>query len=652
MSKLKSSLAITGEKGVDINKGMIGLFFEDINYGADGGLYAELLENPNFEFLDSRGDKDAYYQKFDGLYGWKAYPEGTAVLSITEESPISKTNPHYLTVTTNGEKQGFTNRAFDGVTLKKGVEYILTFYARGKAYQGNIEAQIKGQGKVYASALTTGGVQGEWTQYSLTLMSEEDVRNGEFIVCLTEAGKAEFDFFSLMPSDAVLGLFRADLVQFLKDITPGFLRFPGGCIVEGNELSNRYQWKESVGPRIHRRNNWNRWAVHENNQENDFTSIYSHYNQTLGLGYYEYFLLSEYLGAKAIPIQNVGLACQYQSTQKVASDSDEFNEFIQDALDLIEFANGDADTKWGNLRAEMGHKEPFNLEYLGIGNEQWETSEVDYFHRYECFEKEIHKYYPDIKLVSSAGPNVNTDTYNAAWKWVREKAEENSNFTAVIDEHYYMPPKWFLENDDFYDEYPRTVKVFAGEYAAHLGNGMNRPEVSTMEAALAEAAFMTGLERNGDVVSLAAYAPLFARINYTQWSPDLIWFDDQKAYGTPSYYVQKLYGNHMGNRTLKFEKGGDWEALYATVCYDDETGEHIIKLVNTGSEARETEVALQAVNSAKQEASAVILSAAALSDRNTIEEPDKVVPVSVVLPVDNGTVRLDLKPYSLTVIRL
>ncbi len=652
MSKLKSSLTITGEKGVDINKGMIGLFFEDINYGADGVLYAELLENPNFEFLDSRGDRDAYYQNFDGLYGWKAYPEGAAVLSITEESPVSKINPHYLTVTTRGENQGFTNKAFDGVTLRKGVEYNLTFYARGKEYQGNVEVQIKQRGKVYASALTTAGVQEEWAQYSRSLKSDEDVRNGEFIVYLTEAGKAEFDFFSLMPSDAVLGLFRADLVQYLKDITPGFLRFPGGCIVEGNELTNRYQWKESVGPRIHRRNNWNRWAVHENNKENDFTSIYSHYNQTLGLGYYEYFLLSEYLGAKAIPIQNVGLACQYQSTQKVASDSEEFNEFIQDALDLIEFANGDESTKWGSLRIEMGHKEPFNLEYLGIGNEQWETSEVDYFHRYECFEKEIHKNYPDIMLVSSAGPNVNTDTYHAAWKWIREKAEKNSNFTAVIDEHYYMPPKWFLENDDFYDEYPRTVKVFAGEYAAHLGNGMNRPEVSTMEAALAEAAFMTGLERNGDVVTLAAYAPLFARINYTQWSPDLIWFDDQKAYGTPSYYVQKLYGNNMGNRTLKFTKDGDWNNFYATVCFDDESGEHIIKLVNTGTEARETEIAIQAGTSIKPEATVVTLSAADLGDRNTIEEPDKVVPVSTSLQVVNGAVRLELKPYSLTVIRL
>ena len=652
MSKHKSSLTITGEKGVDINKGMIGLFFEDINYGADGGLYAELLENPNFEFLDSRGDKDAYYQNFDGLYGWKAYPEDTAALSISEESPVSKINPHYLTVTTSGDNQGFTNKAFDGVTLRKGVEYNLTFYARGKEYQGNIEAQVKQQGKVYASALTTAGVQEEWTLYSLSLKSDEDVRNGEFVVYLTKAGKAEFDFFSLMPSDAVLGLFRPDLVQYLKDITPGFLRFPGGCIVEGNELTNRYQWKESVGPRIHRRNNWNRWAVHDNNKENDFTSTYSHYNQTLGLGYYEYFLLSEYLGAKAIPIQNVGLACQYQSTQKVASDSEEFNEFIQDALDLIEFANGDASTRWGSLRIEMGHKEPFNLEYLGIGNEQWETSEVDYFYRYECFEKEIHKYYPDLMLVSSAGPNVNTDTYNAAWKWVREKAEENSNFTAVIDEHYYMPPKWFLENDDFYDEYPRTVKVFAGEYAAHLGNGMNRPEVSTMEAALAEAAFMTGLERNGDVVSLAAYAPLFARINYTQWSPDLIWFDDQKAYGTPSYYVQKLYGNNMGNRTLKFAKDGDWNDLYATVCYDDESREHIIKLVNTGTEARETEVVIQAGASVKPQASVVTLSTADPGDRNTIEEPDKVVPVSTELQVVNGAVRLELKPYSLTVIRL
>lgn len=652
MENLQGAITITGKKGVDINKGMIGLFFEDINYGADGGIYAEMLENPNFEFLDSRGDKDAYYQIFDGLYGWRAEKEEGAELAIRTDNPLSVVNPHYLSFTAVREQQGFVNKAFDGLYLKQGMTYRLDFYARSREYKGSVGFQVKLDGKVYADAVVSTPITDQWTEYTLTLEAKEEVRHGEFCVYLTDAGTVEFDFFSLIPEDTVLGVFRKDLAELLKDMKPGFLRFPGGCIVEGNELGNRYQWKESVGPRIHRRNNWNRWAVHENRKENDFTGPYSHYNQTLGIGFYEYFMLCEYLEAKAIPVLNAGLACQYQSTQKVASDSEEFYEFIQDALDLIEFANGDKNTKWGSLRFGMGHEAPFHLEYLGIGNEQWETEEVDYFHRYECFEKEIHKYYPDIKLVSSAGPNVKTETYEAAWKWLREKAAENENFTAAVDEHYYMPPKWFLENTHFYDDYPRNIGVFAGEYAAHVGSGMNRTEVNNMEAALAEAAFMTGLERNGDVVRLAAYAPLFARIDYTQWSPDLIWFDDCRAYGTPSYYVQKLYGNHMGNHTVEYIQEGNRENLYTAVCYDNETGEYIIKLVNPGEKEIELTITLPEDPAGRSRAVLTTLSAEKLTDRNTIEEPEKIKPHTKAAPVTDGKINITLKPYTFLVIRV
>lgn len=648
MEKLHDLLTITGKKGVDINKGMIGLFFEDINYGADGGIYGEMLENPNFEFLDSRGDKDAYFQIYDGLYGWKAQEE--ALLSIGQDRPLSAVNPHYLSFTAVKENQGFSNKAFEGINLVKGEDYRLSFYARSKSYKGNIKAQVKLEGIEYTSAATENGVTVEWSEYTLYLKAAENVRHGEFILSLTEAGYVEFDFISLMPENAVLGVFRKDLAEILKDIKPGFLRFPGGCIVEGNELANRYQWKESVGPRIHRRNNWNRWAVHDNKQENNFTGPYSHYNQTMGIGFYEYFQLCEYLEAKAIPILNVGLACQYQSTQKVASDSEEFQEYIQDALDLIEFANGSKDSVWGALRCSMGHQEPFRLEYIGIGNEQWETTEVDYFHRYECFEKEIHKYYPDMKLISSAGPNVKTDTYEAAWKWLRSKGGDRS-FTAAVDEHYYMPPKWFYENVNFYDNYPRNIAVFAGEYAAHVGNGMNRPEVNTMEAALAEAAFMTGLERNADVVKLAAYAPLFGRINFTQWSPDLIWFDDKTVYGTPSYYVQKLYGNNMGSYTIECIQEGSFEDLYTSVSYQKETGEYIIKLINAKNEARKVTLALPEDCKAEHQVTAILLSAEELSDRNTIEEPDKVSPVEAVLTIIDGKIEIEVNSFTFMVIR-
>lgn len=646
-----NTLLISKNKGVDISKDMIGLFFEDINYGADGGLYAEMIENRHFEFLDSRGDKNAYYQTFDGLYGWSSYPnEDSSVLAILEEDSVSAVNPHYLHVVTSSEGSGFKNKAYDGIYLEEGKEYNLSFYAKANEYTGSLVAEVVKDGVSFGKGIVE-TVDKEWKQYTLTITASNTVRHGDFVITLSQPGKVCFDFISFMPKDAVLGIFRADLLQLLKDINPGFLRFPGGCIVEGNELSNRYQWKESIGPLENRKSNWNRWAVHGNNKENNFTGPYTHYNQTLGIGYYEYFLLSEYLGAKAIPIQNVGLACQYQSNELVSIDSEEFQVFIQDTLDLIEFANGDETTYWGKKRIEMGHTEPFNLEYVGIGNEQWETDTVDYFRRYELFEEAIHKVYPDMKLLSSAGPNVNSETYDKAWKWVREKAKENSNFTAAIDEHYYVPAKWCYDNVDFYDKYPRDVKVFAGEYAVHVGGGMNRPDVNSMEAALAEAAFMTGLERNADVVVLAAYAPLVARIGYTQWSPDLIWFDDCTAYGTPSYYVQKMYGNHMGAYTLQSKLDAGCEGIYTTVSYSEENKEIIIKVVNSNSEAKTVDISIDAEYKVEREGVVCSLSSENLTDYNSIGD-EKIAPKKKKLEGIGNQFSYTCDAYSFAIIRM
>ncbi len=650
MEQKNNRLLVSSDKGVDINKGMIGLFFEDINYGADGGIYAEMIENRNFEFLDARGDKDAYYQNFDGLYGWTSYPnDKVSVLKILSDKPYSHINPHYLRVIANDNNCGFTNKAYDGIYLEKDKSYNLNLIIKGNEYSGNIIIEVVKDNVTYASGVIE-KLHKNWSKYSVTITATETVRFGEFVIKLSTPGCVEFDYISMMPADAVLGLFRRDLTELLKDIKPGFLRFPGGCIVEGNELSNRYKWKESIGPNEHRKANWNRWAVHGNSKENHFEGPYSHYNQTLGLGYFEYFLLSEFLEAKPIPILNVGLACQYQSTEKVSADSEEFNEFIQDALDLIEFANGDESTEWGRKRIEMGHSEPFGLEYLGIGNEQWETSEVDYFKRYELFEKAIHSKYPEIKLISSAGPNVKSETYDKAWKWIREKAKENPDFTAAIDEHYYVPPQWCYDNIDFYDNYPRDVKVFAGEYAAHVGSGMNRPEVNSMEAALAEAAFMTGLEKNADVVVLAAYAPLVARLSYTQWSPDLIWFDDCKAYGTPSYYVQKMYGNNMGTYTLT-SKLDAVEGVYSTTSYDEENNEIIVKVINKNSTALDITLQIDEAYKLASTAISYELASKELTDYNTIDE-SKITMVEKRIEGISNTVTLSYLPYSFTVLRL
>jgi len=584
---------------------MIGLFFEDINYAADGGLYAELLENRSFEFLDAGGDAGDYYTVYDGGYAWSAYPNRkAAVLRTVMGSPLTEENPHYMRVETTTSMAGLTNKGYDGICLKEGLNYHITFWARCVKYNGNFCVWAEKDGQIATCPVYSGEAAGStgsakisardgkdespnyYKRYELTLQAAETLSGARFVLCLDEPGIVEFDFISMFPGDAVAGLFRRDLFELLRDLKPGFLRFPGGCIVEGNTLANRYRFKDSLKPVWARRNNWNRWAVHENCPENNFHSNYSHYNQTLGLGFYEYFLLCELIGAKPLPVLAVGFACQYQSTEQVGIDSPEFQECLQDALDLLEFANGGTDTKWGAVRAQMGHAKPFGLELLGIGNEQWQTERADFFERYTAFEKAIHAYDPAVRLIGSAGPDITSKRYTAAWDFYR-KHQQQQSFAYAVDEHYYVKPEWLLEHTDFYDNYPREVKVFAGEYAAHPLSGMNRADANTLEGALAEAAFLTGVERNADVVVLASYAPLFARIGYAQWSPDLIWFDAQRAYVSPSYHVQKMYSHNLGTVTLDTadaEKEAAKRGIYYSLSCLEKNGTQdslILKIVNT-----------------------------------------------------------------------
>ena len=590
-------LKIADRKGNAVSEGMIGLFFEDINYAADGGLYAEMLENRSFEFVDCYGDKGDYYTKPAPGYGWSAEGDG-AVLEFVTGSPLYRENPHYLRFTADREGAGFKNKAYRGIYLRKGEEYRVSFYARMASYTGNFTVCVKKGDTVSAKALIEGRQDPadpwhKWIRYEAYLEAREDVDGADFVLSLDGKGIVEFDFISMMPADAVAGVFRKDLFECLKGLHPGFLRFPGGCIVEGDTLENRYRWKESVGAPEARKSNFNRWAVHGTTRENGWHTEYSHYNQTLGIGFYEYFLLCEMIGAKPLPVLNVGLACQYQSYELVEPGAPEFGEFIQDALDLIEFANGSPDTFWGGVGARMGHEEPFGLSMVGIGNEQWQTKEADFFTRYRLFEKAIHEKYPEIKLIGSAGPDIISDHYRDAWSFYRQEGAENENFCYAVDEHYYVKPEWFYDHVDFYDEYRRDVKVFSGEYAAHPENGMNNPAANTLKGALSEAAFLTGVERNADVVILASYAPLFARLGYAQWSPDLIWFDENGTYPTASYYVQKMYGENMGTVTIPMEgqeKALAGEAVYVNVTLDEKTREYIVKAVNAGDTDKSLEI--------------------------------------------------------------
>lgn len=638
-------LVVSNKKGVDIQEDLIGIFFEDINYGADGGLYAEMIENRSFEFVDSRGTNNNYYQIFDGGYGWKAYPDDeTMKMDIKTDNPQNEVNPHYLHVEAKSG-MGITNKAYDGLFLEKGKKYKVSFWARCEKNvelsivavpQGDLEVQVLGSLSVEA---------GDWKKYQMEVNSQVTVEKALFGILFKETCAIDFDTVSMMPLDAVCGLFRKDLAEKLEELSPAFIRFPGGCVIEGNNLENRYQWKQSVGDIETRKANWNRWAVHNNNEENNFTSQFRYYNQTLGMGYYEYFVLCEYLGAKPLPVVNVGLACQYQSNELVRRDEPEYQQYIQDALDLIEFANGDENSEWGSVRAKMGHPEPFGLEMIGIGNEQWQTEEVDFFERYEDFEKAIHERYPDMKLIGSAGPTVHTPTYDAAWKFYHER-KEKTNFTYAVDEHYYMEPEWFLANTHFYDEYPRDVKVFSGEYAAHDREVQQAEFRNNWKCALAEAAFLTGVERNADVVYLASYAPLFARLDYVQWAPDLIWFDDKSSYGTPNFYVQMLYRKYTGTCTVESVlEGGEANKIYHSVSKDEKTGVVYVKMVNASDEKQEVTLVMddEVTMMNKIEMHADLLAV------NSILAPKNVVPMKEELQLSD---KITLAPYSFQIIEL
>ena len=599
----KSTFVLKNKAAHPISPDMIGLFFEDINFAADGGLYAELIENRSFEAVKSKGKDHNYILREDNLYAWSSIDGDDTCLEISMNQPISSNNPHYLRFTSKKDGQGFKNKAYDGISLKKNLKYNISFYAREVQYpEGKILVKVTKEGKTYAETTIdfnngknppkdwyTGIIADcdmlDWALYKGELTANDDIQGADFEIILTKKGSVEFDLISMIPEDAIAGIFRKDLFNALKDIHPGFIRFPGGCIIEGTSLMRRYQWKNTVGPLKDRKINTNLWALRGGNTLGGNEMPDCHYMQSYGLGFYEFFLLCELLSSekrvcKPLPVLNIGLACQFRTYEVVPIDSPEFNNYIQDALDLIEFANGPVDSKWGKLRAEMGHPESFKMDMIAIGNEQWESKRVDLAPRYVAFEKAIHEKYPEIKCLGTAGPWVKHELYDKAWELYREKIKTNKTFTYAVDEHYYVAPEWLYENVVFYDNYPRDVGVFAGEYAAHDKNLSN-----SVEAAMSEAAMMTGYERNGDVVKLASYAPLFNRIGHSQWTPDLIWFDADKVVLTPSYYVQKIFSDYSGNEALELdgqEKGLREKKLYISALKNGEN--KIVKIVNGGDE--------------------------------------------------------------------
>ena len=599
---------------------MYGIFFEDINFGADGGLYAELVKNRSFEFPQP-------------FVGWVPFGNVT----VQDANPCFDRNPHYVRVVNDGRllRAGLDNEGYRGIGVKQGEEYRFSVYARtpdAKSMKLSIELVNSNAQNLLKKEIEVSG--NNWQKLTAVLKSPFTDAHARLRIVLETQGTVDMDHISLFPVNTWKGRengLRADLAQALYDLNPGVFRFPGGCIIEGNSLETRYQWKNSVGPVENRPLNENRWNYTFKHK------AFPDYFQTLGLGYFEYFLLSEDLGAEPLPVISCGLSCQYESNEVVPMD--ELDPYIQDALDLIEFANGPVTSKWGKVRADMGHTEPFNLKMIGIGNEQWDKVYVE---RLEAFTKAIRAKYPNVKVVGSSGPSANGDKFDYLWPEMKRIGVD------LVDEHYYMNPDWFFGNASRYDNYDRKgPKVFAGEYASH---DHSTKKDNNFLAALSEAAFMTGLERNADVVHLATYAPLFAHVDAWQWNPDLIWFDNLRMMRTPNYYVQQMYGMNAGTDVLSLKMDGKavagQDSLYATAALNAPTGEIILKLVNASSKPADVQIDFNGLKKRQLVAgSCTYLQNDNWCTVNTLDQ-EAIVPRVRPVQVEGQSLKLKLEPRS------
>jgi alpha-L-arabinofuranosidase len=613
---------------------MWGVFFEDINFGADGGIYAELIKNRSFEFAKP-------------LMGWtvKRAKPNEGDLLVVNRKEVNTANPRYLQVNNNQEGLSITNEGFKGIGVKKGLRYDFSVMYRQAAANVKLRLQlIKSKNEVIAEGTLAPEKTGNtWQKQTASFTATATDPKAKFSLSFEGKGKIDLDMISLFPGDTwknrPQGL-RADMVQLLADMKPGFIRFPGGCIVEGTDLANRYQWKKTIGPIENRQLLMNRWNVE-----------FAHrpapdYYQSFGLGFFEYFQLAEDIGSDALPILNCGMACQFNTGEVAAMD--ELDPYVQDALDLIEFANGDVTTKWGKMRADLGHPKPFNLKMMGVGNENWGPQ---YLERLAVFTKAIKAKYPDFKIINSSGTDPEGDRFNLLNTSLRAN---NADF---IDEHYYRPAEWFLKNAGRYDNYPRNgSKVFVGEYAVHADKSLTGADKSNWQSALASASLMTGLERNADVVQMASYAPLFAHIDAWQWAPDMIWVDNLESYGTPDYYVQKLFSTNKGTDvvsiTLDNKNIIGQDGLYASSVIDKNTKELIIKIANNGNKSQEVAFGLTGKTKLKAKGTLEELTNSNLMQINTFEKPKAVSPQKSTINVKGKKLNMVLKPYSFNVIKI
>ena len=625
------------ETGIKIQPTMYGIFFEDINFAADGGLYAEMIKNRSFEFT------------IDPLMGWKqpnsdrhSLNKNSGIATIIKYADYTG-NLNYCRVNINDDKgYQLINEGYRGMGITKNSIYNLNLAALKKS--GNVTKIIvqfidkdnNQLGETYISPDSE-----YWKTYTAQIRATKTEARAQIKITFEGTGTVDLDMISLFPEDTWKGRkngLRKDIVQLLSDLNPGFVRFPGGCIVEGRTLARRYQWKKTVGPVENRELLVNRWNTEFGHK------LTPDYYQSFGIGFFEYFLLSDDLGAEPLPILSCGMACQFNTGELVPMDK--LEPYVQDALDLIEFANGSVDTPWGKVRKDMGHPEPFNLKYIGVGNEQWGP---DYIERYKVFATAIKAAYPDIIIVSGSGPFPDGDYFEYGMKELKKLNAE------IIDEHYYRSPDWFRDNATRYDNYDRNgPKIFAGEYAAHPSNVEDGPKENNWEAALSESAFMTGLERNAEVINLTSYAPLMAHIDAFQWAPDLIWFNNLESYGTANYQVQKLFSTNSGTDLISITQDAKpltgQHNLYASAVKDTKTNEIIIKVVNTAAVKQNLKIKIKE-GFLQNKGSIITLQSDDLLAINSFESPNHITSKTNEFQIKNSSIEISIPMYSVNVIK-
>ena len=562
---LRARVQIDGTRPKAISDKLIGIFFEDINYSADGGLYAELIQNRDFEYSE---------RDWNATTAWHS----PRPIEIATDQPLHPNNPHYAVLS----QDTLWNEGWDGIVVEQGKKYDFSMFVSAGGQKQDFVIQLVGSNGTVLAKTVLKTRAGKWQQYSTVLTATASDTKARLVIVPQKAVRSCVDMISLFPQQTFRGRkngMRPDLAQVLADLHPRFMRFPGGCVAHGDGLGNMYHWKETIGPLWERKPQRNIWGYH----------------QSRGIGYFEFFQFCEDIGCEPLPVVPAAVPCQNSSTggggqQGGIPFGPEFEQYKQDLLDLIDWANGDPKTsKWAKMRADAGHPKPFNLKYLGIGNEDL-ISEV-FTERYLPLIQAVKERYPEITVCGTTGPFFEGSDYEQGWRLAKE------NKIDMVDEHYYVSPGWYIHNQHFYDQYDRSAsKVYLGEYASH-GPGRK----STIETALTCAMHICNLERNGDVVVMSSYAPLLAKNRHTQWNPDLIYFDNTQVYPTVDYFVQKMCGQSQGNQylpsTLQFDLGPDANRrLAVSTVRDTATGKTYVKLVNLLPEPVEFTLDFQGVD--------------------------------------------------------